>query len=104
MARRSADDRPNLDQAAAFTLDVMRSLNMSLRIWPAAVLACTAFLATACDDGSGHAQKTTGHIESAVGSLTGDAKLKREGKKDEVVGGVKSVAGDIKDAAKDATK
>lgn len=77
---------------------------MSLRIWPAAILAGVAVLATACDDGSGHAQKTTGHVESAVGSLTGDAKLKREGKKDEVIGGVKSAAGDIKDAAKDAAK
>jgi len=68
------------------------------------ILAAMATVFSACDSGSGHAQKTTGQVESAVGSLTGDAKLKREGKKDEVVGGVKSAAGDIKDAAKDAAK
>ncbi len=56
----------------------------------------------ACDKTSGQGQKTAGHIESGVGSLTGDRHLQREGKKDEVVGGVKSAAGDIKDAVKDA--
>jgi uncharacterized protein YjbJ (UPF0337 family) len=49
-------------------------------------------------------QKTTGHIESAVGDFTGSDKLKHDGKKDEVVGGVKSVAGDVKDTVKDAVK
>ena len=58
----------------------------------------------ACDKGSGDTQKTAGHIESGIGSVTGDAHLKREGKKDEVVGGVKSAASDIKGAVKDATQ
>lgn len=56
-----------------------------------------------CDGGSGHGQQAAGHVESAVGSVTGDDKLKHEGKKDEVVGGVKSAVGDLKHAAKDAT-
>ncbi|MGZ3275609.1 MAG: CsbD family protein [Caulobacteraceae bacterium] len=68
------------------------------------IIAWTALTLCACDGGSGSGQKTAGHVESAVGSLTGDAKLKREGKKDEVVGGVKSAVGDLKDAAKDASK
>lgn len=64
-------------------------------------MAIAAVLA-GCDKSSGQGQKTAGHIESGVGSLTGDRHLQREGKKDEVVGGVKSAAGDIKDAVKDA--
>jgi uncharacterized protein YjbJ (UPF0337 family) len=55
----------------------------------------------ACDKSSGSGQKTAGKIESGVGSITGDSHLKHEGKKDEVVGGVKS--GDIGGAIKDAT-
>ena len=68
------------------------------------VTACLAIAAalSGCDKSSGQGQKTAGHIESGVGSLTGDRHLQREGKKDEVVGGVKSAAGDIKDAVKDA--
>lgn len=58
---------------------------------------------SACDKHSGSGQKTAGHIESGVGAITGDDHLKREGKKDEVVGGVKSAAGDVKDAVKDAS-
>jgi uncharacterized protein YjbJ (UPF0337 family) len=57
----------------------------------------------ACDKSSGSGQKTAGKIESGVGSITGDQHLKNEGKKDEVVGGVKSAASDIKGAVKDAT-
>jgi uncharacterized protein YjbJ (UPF0337 family) len=57
----------------------------------------------ACDSGEGGGQKTKGQFESAAGSLTGDAKLKNQGKKDEVVGGVKKTVGDLKDAVHDAT-
>jgi uncharacterized protein YjbJ (UPF0337 family) len=57
----------------------------------------------ACDSGEGGGQKTKGQFESAAGSLTGDAKLKNQGKKDEVVGGVKKTVGDVKDAVHDAT-
>jgi uncharacterized protein YjbJ (UPF0337 family) len=70
-------------------------------------IACASLLVlagvSACGKG-GEAQQTKGHLESAAGSLTGSDKLKREGKKDEVVGGVKSAVGDLKDAAHDATK
>ncbi len=57
----------------------------------------------ACDSGDGGGQKTKGQLESAAGGLTGDAKLKQEGKKDEVVGGVKKTVGDVKSAVHDAT-
>jgi len=69
----------------------------------AIVLIATALLA-GCGQGEGDGQKTQGHIEAAAGAVTGDAKLKREGKKDEVVGGVKNTIGDIKDAVHDANK
>jgi uncharacterized protein YjbJ (UPF0337 family) len=68
----------------------------------AMVSALAASLA-ACNSGDGGGQKTKGQLESAAGSLTGDAKLKREGQKDEVVGGVKKTVGDVKDAVHDAT-
>ena len=78
----------------------------TIRLALVAALSLTASAFCACDRSheSGAMQKTTGHIESAVGDLTGSEKLKREGKKDEVVGGVKSVAGDVKDTVKDAVK
>jgi uncharacterized protein YjbJ (UPF0337 family) len=64
--------------------------------------AAAASLA-ACGSGDGDGQKTKGQFESAAGSLTGDSKLKNDGKKDEVVGGVKNTVGDVKDAVHDAT-
>jgi uncharacterized protein YjbJ (UPF0337 family) len=72
-------------------------------------IACAGLIATVglCACGKSHdgaVQETKGHLESAAGSLTGNDKLKREGKKDEVIGGVKSAVGDLKDAARDATK
>jgi uncharacterized protein YjbJ (UPF0337 family) len=74
----------------------------------ALLVALTLPLATlaACDrdNQSGAVQKATGHVESAVGDITGNNKLKRDGKKDEVVGGLKSVVGDVKDTVKDAAK
>jgi len=68
-----------------------------------AMVGALAASLAACDSGGGGGQKTKGQIESAAGSLTGDAKLKREGKKDEVVGGVKQTVGDVKAAVHDAT-
>jgi uncharacterized protein YjbJ (UPF0337 family) len=59
---------------------------------------------SACGDGEGDGQKTKGQFEAAAGSITGDQHLKREGKKDEVVGGVKNAFGDVKHAFHDATK
>jgi len=55
--------------------------------------------------------KTKGRIKQAVGDLTGNRKLKNEGKADELKGKVagavrkvKHAAKDLKDAAKGATK
>jgi uncharacterized protein YjbJ (UPF0337 family) len=68
-----------------------------------AMVGAVAASLAACNSGDGGGQKTKGQLESAAGSLTGDAKLKREGQKDEVVGGVKKTVGDVKDAVHDAT-
>jgi uncharacterized protein YjbJ (UPF0337 family) len=68
-----------------------------------AMVGAVAGSLAACGSGGGAGQKTKGQVESAVGGLTGDAKLKREGKKDQVVGGVKKTVGDLKDAVHDAT-
>ena len=70
-----------------------------------ASLWLTVGLLAGCGDKTdgGAGQKTAGHIESAAGEVTGSDHLKREGKKDEVVGGVKSTAHDLKDAVHDAT-
>ena len=77
-------------------------MNLMRPLSHAAIVAVALFTLSACDQDTGHAQKTKGKIESGVGSVTGDKSLKREGKKDEVVGGVKSAAGDLKGAVKDA--
>jgi uncharacterized protein YjbJ (UPF0337 family) len=68
-----------------------------------AVAGSLAACGSGGDSSGGAGQKTKGQVESAVGGLTGDAKLKREGKKDQVVGGVKKTVGDVKDAIHDAT-
>jgi uncharacterized protein YjbJ (UPF0337 family) len=46
--------------------------------------------------------RTKGKIKQAVGALTGDKRLKREGERDELKGRVKGVAKDVKRAVKDA--
>jgi uncharacterized protein YjbJ (UPF0337 family) len=46
--------------------------------------------------------KTKGKIKQAVGSLTGDEKLKQEGENDELKGEVKGAVKDVKHAMKDA--
>lgn len=66
------------------------------------VAIVTVLTAAACSQDGGESQKTRGEVKSAVGSLTGDEALESEGKKDEVVGGVKSAGEDLKEAAKDA--
>lgn len=52
--------------------------------------------------------KTKGRIKQAVGSLTGDEDLKREGQNDELMGQLKGavngVVADVKQAIKKATK
>ena len=44
--------------------------------------------------------KTKGRIKQAVGSLTGDQKLKQEGENDELKGQIKGAAKDVKSAFK----
>ena len=45
--------------------------------------------------------KAKGRIKQAVGSLTGDQKLKKEGENDELKGNLKGAVKDVKDAVKD---
>ena len=45
--------------------------------------------------------KTKGKIKQAVGDLTGNKGLKREGERDELKGQIKGAVEDVKDAAKD---
>jgi uncharacterized protein YjbJ (UPF0337 family) len=45
--------------------------------------------------------KTKGKLKRVAGELTGDDKLVREGKKDEIKGKAKGAVAGIKDAAKD---
>lgn len=71
----------------------------------APLIAVAAFSLAACGDTSGgSAQKTGGDIKEVAGGLIGDEGLKREGQKDQVVGGVKETVQDAKDAVKDAAK
>jgi uncharacterized protein YjbJ (UPF0337 family) len=49
----------------------------------------------------GTARKGFGHIQDAVGGLTGDAKTQAKGKLNETVGGVQNAFGKAKDTAAD---
>jgi len=78
---------------------------MTTRIVLAAALCAAGLSLQACgktDDGA--SQKTVGKIEGVAGDLTGNEKLQREGKKDEVIGGVKETVQDAKEAVGAATK
>lgn len=67
------------------------------------IAAVASLSLAACGDTSGgSAQKTGGDIKEGVGSVIGDEGLKREGQKDQVVGGVKETVQDAKDTVKDA--
>lgn len=48
---------------------------------------------------TGAIDKAKGRVKEAVGALTGDAKLKRQGKIDRVAGNVKNAIGRAKKAA-----
>jgi uncharacterized protein YjbJ (UPF0337 family) len=48
--------------------------------------------------------KTKGKIKQAIGSLTGNKKLHREGQRDELKGRVEGAFDDVKETAKDAKK
>ena len=52
----------------------------------------------------GMGQKMAGKAKEAAGKLTGDSKLKAEGKADQAVGGAKNAVGGMKDAIKDADR
>ncbi|WP_420738182.1 CsbD family protein [Bradyrhizobium japonicum] len=50
----------------------------------------------------GVAEKAKGAIKQGVGKLTGDKEMQAEGKIDKAKGSAHNVAGDVKDAARDA--
>lgn len=49
----------------------------------------------------GSTDKVTGRIKQAIGALTGNQKLKRQGRADERAGGIKQHADDTIDAVRD---
>jgi len=51
---------------------------------------------------SGTTDKAKGRVKEATGVLTGDDKLRREGKVDQAAGKAKGAAGKMKDAAENA--
>jgi uncharacterized protein YjbJ (UPF0337 family) len=52
----------------------------------------------------GAADKVKGTIKDAAGKLTDDKKLQSEGKLDKAKGSAHNIAGDVKDAVRDAGK
>jgi uncharacterized protein YjbJ (UPF0337 family) len=52
----------------------------------------------------GAADKVKGAIKDTAGKMMGDKKLESEGKFDKAKGTAHNIAGDIKDAARDAAK
>jgi uncharacterized protein YjbJ (UPF0337 family) len=52
----------------------------------------------------GAANRAKGATKEALGSLTGDAKLKAEGQMDKAKGAVQNAVGGMKDAVRDAQK
>ena len=50
---------------------------------------------------STNVDKTKGRVEQAVGDLTGDDELKRQGKVDEAAGNVKDVIHDVTEKAEE---
>jgi len=53
---------------------------------------------------SGTTDRVKGRMKEAAGALTGDKKLKTEGKADQAIGGVKNAAEKVLDKAKDLVK
>jgi uncharacterized protein YjbJ (UPF0337 family) len=53
---------------------------------------------------AGSAKEIKGTIKEAVGKVVGDAKLKAEGKSDQVEGKLQNAVGGLKDAAREAVK
>jgi uncharacterized protein YjbJ (UPF0337 family) len=57
-----------------------------------------------CEHVKGAADKVKGAIEDAAGKLAGDQDLEAEGKLDKAKGSAHNVAGDVKDAFRDANR
>jgi uncharacterized protein YjbJ (UPF0337 family) len=53
---------------------------------------------------SGTTDKVKGRVKEAVGALTGDKKLKNEGKADQAIGSVKNAVEKVLDKAEDLVK
>ena len=53
---------------------------------------------------AGSAKEIKGTIKEAVGKVVGDAKLKADGKLDQVEGKLQNAVGGLKDAAREAAK
>ena len=53
---------------------------------------------------AGSAKEIKGATKEAVGKVVGDAKLKAEGKSDQVEGKLQNAVGGVKDAAREAAK
>ena len=52
----------------------------------------------------GAGQNLRGKVKEAAGKVTGDSKLKAEGKADQVAGKVRNAVGGVKDAIRDADR
>lgn len=52
----------------------------------------------------GIGKQASGAVKEAAGKLTGDAKLKAEGKSEKLAGKVQNAVGGVKDAARDAIR
>ena len=52
----------------------------------------------------GAAKNMKGKVKEAAGKLTGDAKLKSEGKADQAAGKLQNAVGGVKDAIRDAMR
>jgi uncharacterized protein YjbJ (UPF0337 family) len=53
---------------------------------------------------NGSAHQAKGAVKEAVGKLTGDAKLRSEGKAEKTAGKIQNAVGGVKDAVRDAVK
>jgi len=52
----------------------------------------------------GFAEKTKGTVKEKAGKMTGDKKMEAEGKMKKAKGSAHNMAGDVKDAVRDATR
>ena len=52
----------------------------------------------------GAAKNIKGKVKEVAGRMTGDAKLKSEGKADQIAGKVQNAVGGVKDAIRDAAR